>query len=304
MSKPTELTRWATDGGADVVEPGSGTKDAGYGDAAAPDAGELNWMLNRIYLWEVWLNAFESTAHTWSAAQTFNAAVSFGVTGTSVVFVDGFHSEGTAQFDVNVLIGTDLDVTGDLTLGGALTLATTLDVTGVSTFHGNTVFGGTGHAHQHAFQGDVTISGDLLAKIHCDFTDPVSTLAIANTLQPIVTVKAAAFFSCNGTTTPTYNDGHGVASIAQHATNGLVTITFATAFANLFFQAALGSVCAQSTGANPVIMVEATDPLLGTLRTTTTMSFFFVNATTGAIYNTSACGGNTFRGSLHVTGRQ
>lgn len=60
MAKPTEHTRWATSGS--IVDPPSGTKDAGW-VADDPAAAEYaNWLHNNAYAWERWLDAGDSEA--------------------------------------------------------------------------------------------------------------------------------------------------------------------------------------------------------------------------------------------------
>lgn len=141
MAKPTILPRWATDGGADVTEPSSGQKDSGYVDAQAPDAGELNWLLLNNYLWEVWLDAFESTAHTWTATQTFDAAAfnsltigALSIVSSGALTIDdaGLIELGTAG-DIGCV---DLSVNNSFNVNGAATL------TG-ATFSGDVAFNGS-----------------------------------------------------------------------------------------------------------------------------------------------------------------
>lgn len=69
MSKPTADTKWAAS--ATKTEPSSGQKDAGWSVGQKPPAQWLNWWMDAVDQWKVWLAAFESTAHTWTAKQTF-----------------------------------------------------------------------------------------------------------------------------------------------------------------------------------------------------------------------------------------
>lgn len=75
MSKPVTLPIWATAGGADVVEPLLAEKQLGWVLSQKPPAQWFNWWQLLVYQWVVWLDAFEATAHTWTAAQTFSAHV-------------------------------------------------------------------------------------------------------------------------------------------------------------------------------------------------------------------------------------
>lgn len=72
MVKPTNLAEWGT-GTAPIVEPTLPQKQAGFAVSDRPPAQWFNWFWNLVHLWIVWLDAFESTAHTWSAFQTFSA---------------------------------------------------------------------------------------------------------------------------------------------------------------------------------------------------------------------------------------
>jgi hypothetical protein len=80
MPKPASLPEWA-DGAAwvapptgPIVEPLLAQKQHGFDPGNTVPAQWLNWLFNLLYQWIVWLNAFETTAHTWTAQQTFNVA--------------------------------------------------------------------------------------------------------------------------------------------------------------------------------------------------------------------------------------
>jgi hypothetical protein len=79
MSKPTANTKWAAS--ATKTEPSSGEKDAGWTVGAKPPAQWFNWWMDAVDQWVKWLDAFESTAHTWTALQTLNKGIA--VTNTS-----------------------------------------------------------------------------------------------------------------------------------------------------------------------------------------------------------------------------
>lgn len=73
------LPRWADTVAGDptkVSEPAAGKKDIGWAVAEKPPAQWKNWLLLQTYNWLVWLDAFESEAHTWSATQTFGVGIS------------------------------------------------------------------------------------------------------------------------------------------------------------------------------------------------------------------------------------
>lgn len=67
------LPRWADTVSGDptkVSEPAAGKKDIGWLVAEKPPAQWKNWLLLMIYNWLVWLDAFETEAHTWTQLQT------------------------------------------------------------------------------------------------------------------------------------------------------------------------------------------------------------------------------------------
>ena len=55
MSKPTNLPNWATDG-TEIIEPSAAKKAKGHISGEQPIPQYVNWVLNLIYLWIVWLN--------------------------------------------------------------------------------------------------------------------------------------------------------------------------------------------------------------------------------------------------------
>ena len=55
-AKPTTLPRWATNPGADVVEPTSAKKDDGFVSDEEPPAQYFNWLFETIYDWVNYLN--------------------------------------------------------------------------------------------------------------------------------------------------------------------------------------------------------------------------------------------------------
>jgi hypothetical protein len=79
-TKPTNKAEWAT-GGASITEPLLAEKQAGWPVAFKPPAQWFNWWMKLVHQWILWLDAFETEAHTWTVLQTFNAGVlaaSFG----------------------------------------------------------------------------------------------------------------------------------------------------------------------------------------------------------------------------------
>jgi hypothetical protein len=70
MSKPTQTGDWDSSA-ANIVQPSSGEIAAGWAVGQVPPSGWFNWWMNKVDLWIDWLNAYESTAHTWTATQSF-----------------------------------------------------------------------------------------------------------------------------------------------------------------------------------------------------------------------------------------
>lgn len=82
-TKPGNLAEWATGGSALITEPLLAEKQDGWVPETRPPAQWFNWWMNLAHLWFVWLDAFESEAHTWSALQTFSAGITVTKGGTS-----------------------------------------------------------------------------------------------------------------------------------------------------------------------------------------------------------------------------
>jgi hypothetical protein len=59
MPKPSTgtLPRFASDGGAHVVEPSSGKKDSGWTVSERPPAGIWNWLCLQVYTWLAWIDS-------------------------------------------------------------------------------------------------------------------------------------------------------------------------------------------------------------------------------------------------------
>lgn len=119
MTKPTDLPLWATipDAAEDQynIEPTEPQKEGGWSEGRTAPAPWFNWWMNLVYLWIVWLNDFESTVHTWSAAQTFHTVSvsnNFNTTGTADVT---FGSSLRPLFSVGLRYSLDgiLDVAFD-----------------------------------------------------------------------------------------------------------------------------------------------------------------------------------------------
>lgn len=56
QAREIDYPRWATAGGADVVEPNEGRKDLGFEEDDVADEGEFNWLHRTSYRWARWLD--------------------------------------------------------------------------------------------------------------------------------------------------------------------------------------------------------------------------------------------------------
>ena len=93
------LPRWADTVAGDpskVSEPAAGKKDIGWLVAEKPPAQWKNWLQLQIYNWLVWLDAFETEAHTWTKTQTFGAGITVSNTTLNTRAVLGT-GNGTAE---------------------------------------------------------------------------------------------------------------------------------------------------------------------------------------------------------------
>lgn len=147
-TKPNNLPEWATDPGADIVEPPAGKKTAGWAEAERPPAQWFNWFFHLVYRWLAFLQDYAAN-HTHdggsgdlSAPQIdANNEIAWGTTGfggLKVVKDDGARHEishemdgGSAQFESgtlharqrvtagnNIHAGDDLVADGDVIAGG------------------------------------------------------------------------------------------------------------------------------------------------------------------------------------------
>lgn len=150
MAKPTNLGLWATTGAK--TEPSTGVKAAGWAPNQRPPAQWFNWWMNAIYLWMVWLDAFESTTHTWTATQTWSG-------GAEIVAEDAIF---TGEVDIFNLVGTDAAVFETTILVVGIATLTTLHVTGASTFDGNVQMSGVTSIDNLVVNGPTVFEGNVL----------------------------------------------------------------------------------------------------------------------------------------------
>lgn len=113
-TKPTDTPRWATSASRTVQPPENGalttSKDAGFLNATRPPARFLNWILNNIYTWVLWLQDINNQTFTsggvgaWTKPHQFTTSVanttagSFQGNGTGAgVSATGGGSNGTGM---------------------------------------------------------------------------------------------------------------------------------------------------------------------------------------------------------------
>lgn len=112
MPKPTNLYRWATaqtDPGAETTEPTEPEKNQGWINATKPRAGYMNWLQNGAHKWIEWLDAFESTVHTWTATQTMSSAAIQDLTSSGLFTLTNLIVTGSTDLGIVTADG----VTGD-----------------------------------------------------------------------------------------------------------------------------------------------------------------------------------------------
>lgn len=205
MPKPVTLPIWATTAGpSDLTEPLLAEKQAGWPVGYEPPSQWFNWWMLLVYNWVVWLDAFESTAHTWTALQQFSLGISAygadvnfltGDTGKTVYVLGAanfFFCEGTAEF-------TGPTTTDVLVVGGSAQFD--LD----STFTGPAQFNGTaGFADAATFGGPAEFTATVAVNTTSEFNDQV-VIAKDHATNPSVSVTnttggpAGKFVSAAGT---------------------------------------------------------------------------------------------------------
>ncbi len=153
MTKPTNLALWSTTG--TKVEPSGGVKAAGWAPDQKPPAQWLNWWMNAVYLWMVWLDAFEATAHTWTATQTVDVSATFQCDGIANftndftflgagAFASDVNFVGPVQFQDLVTFNAALTFNAGATFNDPVTLTDTLTVDGLATLSNLDVVGAGG----------------------------------------------------------------------------------------------------------------------------------------------------------------
>ncbi len=141
-SIPASVTRWATNplDASDLVEPDNTTKDEGWHEAQEPSHSFLNYWMHVVYLWLAYLDGLPAEAMTWTGAHVFNNDVTM-----------------TAGLDADNIAVSGTLTTNEFHATGAMVLDTTLDVTGLATFHG----GATVSPGQTLTAEDATLTGEV-----------------------------------------------------------------------------------------------------------------------------------------------
>lgn len=257
MPKPLSTPRWADVGGT-ITVPSSGRKDTGWTPASVPTDGEWNWFNNLTYQWCTWLDAFESTAHTWSALQTFGSMSVGTFTATGVATFGG-----ASVFNGAVTLNNTFDAMSASYFAANVNFNSTIFVTGTATFLGNAIF------DTASFNDDVTFNDfvEMNSTLHVDsiatfdqgvtvplngggvnFTgaNNLATDSVVNKAVALNTPKVWAHITLNGTATPVITDGFNIASVSQ--AGSVVTVTIAGDMANANY-AVIATVDAQGAAA-------------------------------------------------------
>ena len=239
-SKPAALPRWATDVTAVISEPSSGAKDVGWTSAQSPPASWMNWLQNLAYQWCAWLDAFESTAHTWTATQTFGITIHNGdASFNSDVFfgLGNVSFGGPAAFGV-VSIGTSLALTGaaTATFAGLATFNGASVFNGASTFNSVATFANSVALNAHTDVNAVLVfsgTSTILSAVPITFTgaNPAKTDPSVNKLSALHLSKAFAHIACNGTTTTTLLEGLNM-NAAPTQSGAVISVVFKSPMAD------------------------------------------------------------------------
>lgn len=125
-AKPTiALSRWGDQIGANLVAPTSGERDLGFQAGTPASAGKVNYEINQLYQWALWLSDGDCAFHNLSATGTLQA--------TGATTLNSGLTVPTGQ-------AVNLNGTTTLTVGGALSANGNLSVSG-STTVGNLTIG-------------------------------------------------------------------------------------------------------------------------------------------------------------------
>lgn len=151
-TKPTNNAEWGT-GAAPIVEPTLPQKQAGWSPSFKPPAQWFNWFFNLVHLWIVWLDAFESEVHTWTAAQTFSAKVISNFASSTQPAVLGFNTNAGAGVGVRGDSANGIGVDGVGLVRGVSGTQTGVFPGGAGVFGNATDVDAFGAIFEHLFGG-------------------------------------------------------------------------------------------------------------------------------------------------------
>lgn len=151
-TKPTNNAEWGT-GAAPIVEPTLPQKQAGWSPSFKPPAQWFNWFFNLVHLWIVWLDAFESEVHTWTAAQTFSARVISNFASSTQPAVLGFNTNAGAGVGVRGDSANGIGVDGVGKLWGVAGTQTGVMTGGAGVYGNATDAASFGGSFEHLFGG-------------------------------------------------------------------------------------------------------------------------------------------------------
>lgn len=199
MAKPTNLALWATTGAK--TEPTLGEKAAGWDGVFKPPFQWFNWWMNLIYLWVVWLDAFESTIHTWTANQTYAAGLTSGAfflapDGSLSIDDTGLIELGTAGDIgcVDLSVNNRIWVTGVAQFYGAVNIDGLLTQNGLSVFNSKAQFIADNNTYAIEAFGAANSGGGTGAgaAIRATASDDVTGEAIRATVTDLANAGARA----------------------------------------------------------------------------------------------------------------
>jgi hypothetical protein len=130
--KPSSLPDWDTSL-SNLAAPSGGQIASGWTIDQVPPSNWFNWWMNLVGQWSDYLNDFEIQSHTWTAAQTFNALVTFvgGLSVNALTVTNGLTASRTTS-NSNAIsatgngTGAGISATGGATgTAGALGIAGT-----------------------------------------------------------------------------------------------------------------------------------------------------------------------------------
>ncbi len=75
-TQPANLPVWDTNG-TNMATPAAGQQASGWTAGQGANSSWMNWWMNLVYLWLLWLQSITQQALTWTGLQTFSAAATF-----------------------------------------------------------------------------------------------------------------------------------------------------------------------------------------------------------------------------------